>query len=544
MKMAKILKAVASAFVAGALAATAMFSAVSASTQTADLTITGTNDNHSYEAYQIFAGDLEGSTLSNIVWGSGIADGDTLLTDLQKQTDLGGIDYSSVTSAAEVAELLATNGSGYDSTAAQAFADFISDYLAATPSATATVASGDTTATFTDIEVGYYLVKDADGTLNAEDEAYTRFIIQIVGDASAAVKSSTPTVDKQVCDDDDSAAWNEVADYDIGDAVPFKLIGTMPSTLGDYETYKYIFHDTLSDGLTLDASSIVVTIDGTTIDSSLYTVTTKTDDPSLDCTFEVAFTDIISAAANNTQSVTLTTSSQVVVTYNATLNSGAVVGLNGNPNEVYLEYSNNPNQGGEGDTGETPKEYALVFTYELDVTKVDGDDNTKVLEGAEFVLYDEDGNYAIVDLTTNKITGWTTDPDSATTLTSDSLGNFVVIGLDEGTYYLKETKAPSGYNLLSSPITLVINAADVHTLEYDGTNASSELTGIEITVNGSTNSGDPDLGTVSAKVENKSGSVLPETGGIGTTIFYVGGAIIVAGAVILLIVKRRMRTAE
>ncbi|MCD7728052.1 MAG: SpaH/EbpB family LPXTG-anchored major pilin [Ruminococcus sp.] len=540
MKMAKILKAVASAFVAGALAATAMFSAVSASTQTADLTITGTNDNHSYEAYQIFAGDLEGSTLSNIVWGSGIADGDALLAALTTADTVGGVDYSSATSAAEVAELLATNGSDYDLTAAQAFADFISDYLAATPSATATVESGDTSATFTGIEVGYYLVKDADDTLDGEDEAYTRFIIKIVGDASAAVKSSTPTVDKQVYDDDDSAAWNEVADYDIGDAVPFKLIGTMPSTLGDYETYKYIFHDTLSDGLTLDASSIVVTIDGTTIDSSLYTVNT---DPS-DCTFEVAFTDIISAGTNNSTPVTVTTTSQVVVTYNATLNSDAVVGLNGNPNEVYLEYSNNPNQGGEGETGQTPEEYALVFTYELDVTKVDGDDNTKVLEGAEFVLYDEDGNYAIVDLTTNKITGWTTDPDSATTLTSDSLGNFVVIGLDEGTYYLKETKAPSGYNLLSSPIKLVIDAADVHNLEYDGTNASSELTGIEITVNGSTNSGDPDLGTVSAKVENNSGSVLPETGGIGTTIFYVGGAIIVAGAVILLIVKRRMRTAE
>ncbi len=147
-------------------------------------------------------------------------------------------------------------------------------------------------------------------------------------------------------------------------------------------------------------------------------------------------------------------------------------------------------------------------------------------------------------MTTNKITGWTTDEAEATTLTSDVNGNFVVIGLDEGTYYLKETKAPSGYNLLSSPITVIINATDVHNLEYDGTNASSELTGIEITVNGNTTSGDTDSGIVSAKVENNSGSVLPETGGIGTTIFYVGGAIIVVGAVILLIVKRRMRTAE
>lgn len=541
MKMAKILKAVASAFVAGALAATAMFSAVSAATQTADLTITGTNENHSYEAYQIFAGDLEGSTLSNIVWGSGIADGDALLTALESQVDLGGVDYSSATSAADVAKILAKNGSGHDSTAAQAFADFISDYLATSPSATATVASGNTAAVFDDIEVGYYLVKDADNTLDGEDEAYTRFIIKIVGDASAAVKSSTPTVDKQVYDDDDSAGWNDVADYDIGDAVPFKLTGTMPSTLGDYETYTYIFHDTLSDGLTLDSTSIVVTIDGVTIDSSAYTV--KTGEDTCGCTFEVAFTDIISAATNNSTSVTLSNSSQVIVTYNATLNSNAVIGLNGNPNEVYLEYSNNPNQGGEGDTGSTPEEYALVFTYKLDVTKVDGDDNTKVLEGAEFVLYDEAGNYAIVD-ENGKVTGWATDIDNASTLTSDADGNFVVIGLDEGTYYLKETKAPAGYNLLSSPITVVINATDVHNVEYDGTNASSELTAIEITVNGTANSGDPDTGTVSATVENNSGSVLPETGGIGTTIFYVGGAIIVAGTVILLIVKRRMKTAE
>ena len=328
-------------------------------------------------------------------------------------------------------------------------------------------------------------------------------------------------------DDDDNVAdqWQDVADYDIGDSVPFKLTGTLPSTLADYDTYKYVFHDTLSAGLTYN-SDVKVTLDGQDVTAS-FTVTSSGNS--------------LTISSNDVKALGATAASEIVVTYTATLNENAVVGLSGNPNEVYLEFSNNPNDGGSGETGSTPTDQVVVFTYELDVLKVDGEAPTTVLKDAEFKL-SKDGKWLVVEEVEGKglvVSEWVADEAAASTLVTGEDGKIAIVGLDEGTYSLKETKAPTGYNLLSAPISLVIEASDVHTTPYTGSNASDELTAI--TLNGV--SGDTTSGAVSTTVENNKGSVLPETGGIGTTIFYVCGGIIVAAAAVLLIVKLRKREA-
>lgn len=245
-----------------------------------------------------------------------------------------------------------------------------------------------------------------------------------------------------------------MADWNIGDKVPFKLIGTLPSKYEDYTSYKYIFHDTMSEGLEFDPESVVVYYaskeDGTgktMIDEKDYTVVVgKITDA---CSFEVVF--------NNLKDITgLTSESKIIVEYKAELTDKAVIGLPGNPNEVYLEFSNNPNIGGEGDTGKTPTDKVIVFTYELDVTKVEEGSST-VVPNAEFKLRDEDGKYVVVDAE-GKVTGWSDTEEHGSILKSDDNGLFKVIGLDDGTYYLKETKAPDGYNILQEEIKLVISA--------------------------------------------------------------------------------------
>lgn len=237
----------------------------------------------------------------------------------------------------------------------------------------------------------------------------------------------------------------------------------------------------------------------------------------------------------------LTATSKIVVKYTATLNANAEIGLDGNENKVTLTYSNNPNSGGTGDTGKTPEDKVIVFTYELDVTKVDGTDATKTLAGAEFKLYKLNGTtktYATV--AEGKVTGWTETEADGTTLTSDANGLFKVAGLDDGTYYLKETKAPDGYNLLANDTKLVITASTTNGQTWSGT-AADALTALKISVNdGAAADGNTTTGVVGATVSNNAGSTLPSTGSIGTKIFYLLGGLIVVGTAVLLVVRKRM----
>lgn len=533
-----------------------------------DYTITINNETsgHTYEAYQVFQGDLSGNILSNIEWGTGV-DGAGLQEALKDESA-----FADCESAAKVAEVL--DDYGYDSDEMKAFADIVAEYLTTANGVSVYVAASDEGPahyTISNLPEGYYLIKDADAPLAGKDDAYTDYILQVVKDVSVDPKSDVPTVEKKVQEDDKynqeggyGNGYNDVADWNIGDEVPFKLIGTLPDedSWVDYTTYTYIFHDTMSAGLTLVGDSIHVYIADKDskgeepavekeIPKEFYDILVPGTDkaPEDACSFEVRFEDLKTVCSADGTPVTA--DSIIIVKYNATLNENAEIGLTGNPNNVYLEFSNNPNGTG---TGETPKDYVIVFTYELDVKKVAGEDTDHTLPGAEFKLYREIDNpsgddpileYVIVD-SNGKVTDWTINKDAdGTTLISGSDGKFIVSGLDDGTYYLEETKAPDGYNKLPNSIKIVIDATTSNGQGWqgseDGSTAGNALTALTITVdNGeAVGSGDPNLGIVDAEVKNNAGSTLPGTGGMGTTIFYVLGAILVLGAGVLLIARRR-----
>lgn len=490
------------------------------------ITINSSTAGHTYEAYQIFAGDLSGTegsyVLSNITWGSGV-NGTELLAALRGDASLGSI-FGSATSAADVAQ--AMDNIGDDSDTAKAFAAVVGQHLAAVAG---TSTPGTDSYTITGLDAGYYLVKDKNDSQNGENYAYTRFILEVVGDVTAAPKTGIPTVTKKVKENVKfGAEYNDVADYNIGDQIPFKLTGTLPSNYGDYASYQYIFHDTLSAGLTYNGDAKVY-VEGTLVTSGF------------DVAFSAPALTITFANLKSIGGATAAAGSTITVEYTATLNASAVIGQTGNTNAVYLEYSNNPNPGGGGNTGETPVDKVVVFTYELDVTKVDGAETTKFLGGAEFKLTNADGKYAQVDAN-GKLTGWANEDDPNTTLTSDAAtGLFKVIGLDDGTYFLTEVKAPTGYNKLESAIQVVITAGTVHNTEWISDNTSDALRTLTVAVDsGEAKDGVLSTGTVAITIANNKGATLPSTGGVGTTIFYAVGGVLMLGAVVLLITKKRI----
>lgn len=482
---------------------------------------------HTFTAYQVLSGREEGGVLSDVQWGSGI-NSDAFLAALKADTTYGSL-FTDCTDAAAVAKVLGDNNTN------TALANAVAKLAYANKTGTGTaLTSGENT-----LDNGYYLVVDTTADVG-EGGAYNASLLQVVGNINITVKTDAPTVEKKVLEDDKynqdggyGTGYNDVADYNMGDAVPFHLIGSVPD-MSRYDTYKYIFHDTLSTGLTLNENSIKVYVasDKAGTDKAEITGWTKAVDGQ---SFTVSFANLKTVSG-------VSQGKYIIVEYTATLNQGAVVGLDGNPNVVYLEYSNKPDQSGSGDTGntgKTPEDKVIVFTYELDTTKVDGQDNTKKLEGAEFKLHNADNKWAIVD-SNSKVTGWADTEEGGSTLASDANGLFKVIGLDDGTYYLKETKAPTGYNLLSSEITVVITATTTNGQTWTGGQASSALTNLAVTADGTAGTGDTSTGIAGITVANNKGSTLPETGGMGTTIFYVLGTILVLGAAIMLITKRRM----
>lgn len=497
---------------------------------TYSLTITGTKTGHTYDVYQIFTGEISGTNNDTTGENNGY-----VLSNVKYGKNYGG----NVTVGDPVPEdVLKTIKAG----TADAF------LAAYTPTGDpfTSVASANDNTVISGLPAGYYMVKDKNAVTG--QDAATKYILQVVGDTTVKVKSAVPTVEKKVKENNKQVAgnndtripnytldtgYNDVADYNIGDSVPFQLIGTLPERYADYTTYKYVFHDTLSAGLTYnnDAKVYVVNGNAKTDVTSSFKVETSTDNNTGKTSLTISCTNLKTISE-------VTKDSYILVEYTATLNNGAVVGLPGNPNEVYLEFSNNPNKGGEGDTGKTPEDEVIVFTYELDVTKVDGENADTKLKDAEFKLKNSAGKWAIVD-TDGKITGWAGTEDGGTTLTSNDEGLFSVIGLDDGTYYLKETKAPTDYNLLKNPVEVKITATTANNQTWSGT-ASDALTTLAVTADSKSGTASADTGKAGITIANNKGSVLPSTGGIGTTIFYVVGSILVLAAVVLLITKKRM----
>lgn len=493
---------------------------------------------HTFTAYQVFSGREEDGILSDVQWGSGI-NSDAFLAALKADTTYGNL-FTNCTDAAAVAKVLGDNNTKTD--LANAVAKLA--YANKTGTGTALTSGGNTLAD------GYYLIVDTTANVG-EGGAYNTALLQVVGNIDITVKTDAPTVEKKVLEDDKynqdggyGQGYNDVADYNMGDAVSFHLIGSVPD-MSRYDTYKYIFHDTLSAGLTLNENSIKVYVasDKAGTDKAEITDWTKAVNGQ---SFTVSFADLKTVSG-------VSQGKYIIVEYTATLNQNAVVGLEGNPNTVYLEYSNKPDASGSGDTnntGKTPEDKVIVFTYELDTTKVDGQDNTKKLAGAEFVLLNSDKT-KVAKVENNKLTGWIDVPAAGensniswpegTKLTSGVDGLFKVIGLDDGTYYLKETKAPTGYNLLSKDITVVIAATTTNGQTWTDGQASSALTNLVVTADGTDGTGNAGTGIAGITVANNKGNTLPETGGMGTTLFYVLGGGLVLVAVVLLVTKKRMK---
>lgn len=567
-KRARRAAAFAAAVVMAACAAVPMGSSFSASAAgNNSITIDGfntaennDNGNHTYEAYQVFAGQYAGGALGNITWGSGV-DGGAIVADLASATgDLAA--FKGLDSAKAIAEELAKATD--EDAVAKAFAALVGKHLK-TNGTSGTYAGGK----ITELEDGYYLVQDAsnspsDVTGANNNGAKTRFILKVAGggNVTVAAKSSAPSVIKKVKEDDKKvtgdvtvgsykadAQYNDVADYCIGENVPFELISTMPSTYDDYTSYFYQFTDTLATNFKLNTDSIAVKVVNSADD---VTTLTAGDDGDYTVSSQDA-SGKFTITINDTKKITaITKNSTIVVDYTAQLNSGAVIGLDGQENKVDLTYSNNPNYTGDGastpneDKGKTPEDKVIVFTYELDVTKYLGDEHTLANDAdgtkAGFKLSNADGKWATVDKNL-RITGWVDKADDATEVTTDANGIFKFIGLDDGTYTLRETTTPTGYNTMADlNLTIDATTSNVQDWNFGAENAAkSALSAIKLTMNNKETTGDVTEGKVEGSIINQKGSSLPSTGGIGTTMFYVGGGVLVAGAGVLLITKKRAK---
>ncbi|MDD6059697.1 MAG: isopeptide-forming domain-containing fimbrial protein [Ruminococcus sp.] len=376
----------------------------------------------------------------------------------------------------------------------------------------------------TQVDQGYYLVVETKTGSSSPDDTYSLAMLDTAGDNNVTIttKESTPTLVKKIKDitdkDGNVTGWQDSADYDIGDNIPFQLTGTVSSKYDDYEEYYYAFHDTLSPGLTFN-DDVKVYVGEAEITSG-YTVVTEgiTDG----CSFHVVFDDLKKISS-------VTSASSIVVEYSAKLNNNAVIGKAGNPNVADLEYNVNPyftdvdNDGKDDttnedeETGYTPEDKVIAFTYKVIVNKVDPDGAP--LNGATFKLEKNiEGSWtelAIVEST-----------DGTT---------FTFTGLDDGEYRLTETEAPEGYNKLTDAIEFTVTAD--HEIASDDPQLIS-LTG------GDVFTGDVDTCTLTANIKNETGNQLPSTGGIGTKLFYLGGGAMVAVAGVYLISKKRMKNAE
>ena len=518
----------------GMVLAVMMVLAMSVTAMAATVTVDSDLSGHKFAAYQIVKGTVASSgILSNPEWGTGI-DSSAFLTALKADTEIG----TTFTSCSTIDEFVSALAAANSDTA---LANKVAKIAYANKSNVKTeIPAGSVNVV---VEDGYYLVVD-ETNIAAQDLAANAALLQVVGAIKITKKTDKPTVEKKVkentkytSDEGYGEGYNDVADYNMGDSVPFKLIGSVPS-MEYYDKYYYEFSDTMSKGLTLDEASIKVytATNKMGTDKAEITGWTKAITLNADRTtsFQIKFSDLKST-------LTGTTAKYILVEYNAVLNHEAVVGRPGNPNEVKLIYSNNPDQSGEGENspkGETPEDYVIVFTYELDTKKVDGNNNAP-LSGAKFKLKNFEGKWAVVN-SNGKVSSWDTE-ENATELESGADGLFKVIGLDAGTYYLKETAAPSPeYNLLKDLVKVEIEANTANGQSWTSGDAKDALIDLTVKADGTKGTTDTNFGIGAIEIANNKGGILPETGGRGVKLFYVIGSVLVLGAVVLLVTRRRM----
>ena len=445
-----------------------------------------------YEVYQIFVGDLdpESKVLSNVKWGK---NGTGTAGELVDETTLDTL--TAVNGKSDTEKMVAIEA--YVKLSSEKFGEVKDGTPLTVPN-------------------GYYLIKDVGPVDAAAGEAYGRYVVKIVGDTTIVPKVSKVTFEKKVKDTNDTtgetSGWQDSADYDIGDSVPFQLTGTVADDFKQYTSaYYFAFHDKMEESLDFEQNSVKVYVDGTRITEG-FTLSNTAH------AFDLVFADLRNVAGVNA-------GSKITVEFTAKLNENAVLGNQGNVNDAQLEYSNNPYSEQKGTTN---WDSVIVFTYQVVVNKYANEvaeGNLKA--GAAFKL--------------EKLVGetWTLVKEFQA---DETTSTFTFKGLDDGKYKLTETKTPSGYNTID-PIEFSVTAE--HKITWEGEARTTILTSlngepteaglIEFTPN-------VEGGTLTTNVVNKSGSTLPETGGMGTTLFYVLGGVLVLAAVVLLVTKKRMRS--
>lgn len=467
---------------------------------------------HSFEAYQIFSAKLDSGKLTDVTWGEGVK-GDDLLVALKTATTLG--DFSKCNTPSDVAKEL----EGFTTEQATKFAAFVAEkYLSTTKT--------EGTGTITLPSAGYYLIKDVtpvEGKYDASN--LTLLLVSGAEEVTPKVKTDIPTLQKKVKDKNDSigesatTGWQDSADYDIGDIIPYQLTATL-GNVSNFDTYYVEFVDTM-DHLTY-RNITSVKVDDRILNAGDYT-------SSWDSTSKT-----LKVFIDNVKAYGATNGSKIIVEYTATLDDDAVIGSTGNPNEAHLIFSNNPNGQGKG---QTKPDKNIVFTYKVVANKVDEHDQP--LTGAAFALYKKlpavpdpkDGTSYFMEGT-----------DAYTLVKELNVGadrkevadktqhTFEWTGIDDGDYMIKEIITPAGYNSIE-PIKFKVEA-NHETLSDDP--QLLELKG------GDDFTGEVSTGALTTKIQNRMGSTLPSTGGIGTTIFYVVGGGLMVAAAILLITKKRM----
>nr|WP_303068010.1 isopeptide-forming domain-containing fimbrial protein [Catenibacterium mitsuokai] len=500
----KLFKKLASFILAFAMVmAIAMPSVVMAADGKSTITVDGATAGSEYVAYKLFNATDDGNGHFSYTVNSKY---ETVLKEVTGKS-----------TGAEIVKYL--NGIKDNATAVREFADKVYAKVK-TMDVDYTAANG----VFAEVDQGYYLIAQ---TKIGTNEAYSLVMLGTAGKNNLKItpKTGVPTFEKKIKEKNDStgveSGWQDASDYDIGDKVPFKLTGTVSDKYDNYKTYYYAFHDKMDDTLEFNADSVVVKIDGKEVAKEKYTLNTKTTDG---CTFEVVFNDLKTVSPTKPENVT--------VEYTATLKDTAKLGSVGNFNKGKLEFNNNPYYEGEGKPktpGETPWDEVVVFTYKLIANKTDGQGDA--LAGAGFTLY--------------KFNKDTDDYVKVKEIEAGETTKFEFTGADAGKYKLVETTVPDGYNKADDLVFEVKGT-------YEAVNKTDPLKAPTLTKleifdeKGNSITGEDKVfttnlaaGTATTNIKNLTGSELPSTGGMGTTVLYAAGTLMILAAAAFLVMKKK-----